>query len=247
MKLASEYTGSIIFYEQAQEHLRIIYSNCNREIECFEREGLAHIKKEFCPNYEAYKFVTEAECIAGGKGALDFVSGKKTLAIPVRNTNQDAHNDRMYELESNRDEEERREREEQREWEEEQQRRADERAAADRAAADRRAAEQQRQADARAAADRAAADRRAAEQQRQADRRAREQREANEREAEERRNAQRRRCRAEALRCYNGCRSEYDTCLRETAPGSIGRSVCSSDRGFCDDSCFSARGQCGPR
>ncbi len=90
-QLASEHGGSIAFYKQAQDNLKVIYSQCNYEIECFNREGLSHIQKDFCPNYALYKFVSKTECLRGGPAVISSISGQPFF---IRNTGQDASNDR---------------------------------------------------------------------------------------------------------------------------------------------------------
>ena len=117
LKLASEYTGSVYFYEQAQKNLRLVYSQCEYKTECFQEDGMKHIKEDFCPRFKEYKFVSETECHRAGQGVLDLVSGKTHIAVPVNNPTQNAHNDRMYELEKERLEleKERAEREDERE------------------------------------------------------------------------------------------------------------------------------------
>ena len=111
LKLASEYTGSIVFYEQAQKNLRTVYSNCKYEKECFQERGMEHIKEGFCPRFAEYKFVSETECHRAGQGVLDLVSGKTHIAVPVNNPNQNAQNEELIELEKQRLEEERKRRE----------------------------------------------------------------------------------------------------------------------------------------
>ena len=96
INLASQYTGSITFFESAQRDLRLVNSQCNYETECFEREGLAHIERQFCPQYEDHNFVSETKCMKAGQGVIDLMTGKKSLAVPIRNPTQDSHNDRMY-------------------------------------------------------------------------------------------------------------------------------------------------------
>ena len=102
LKLASEYTGSIYFYEQAQKNLRLVYSQCEYKKECFQERGMEHIKEGFCPRFSEYKFVSETECHRAGQGIMDLVSGKTHVAVPVNNPTQNAHNDRMYDLERQR-------------------------------------------------------------------------------------------------------------------------------------------------
>ena len=99
LKLASEYTGSIYFYEQAQKNLRTVYSNCKYETECFQEDGMKHIKEDFCPKFAEYKFVSETERHRAGQGILDLVSGETHLAVPVNNPTQNAHNEQMLEVE----------------------------------------------------------------------------------------------------------------------------------------------------
>ena len=117
LKLASEYTGSVYFYEQAQKNLRLVYSQCEYKTECFQEDGMKHIKEDFCPRFKEYKFVSETECHRAGQGVLDLVSGKTHIAVPVNNPNQNAHNEQMLEIEKQRLEleKERAEREERKE------------------------------------------------------------------------------------------------------------------------------------
>ena len=102
LKLASEYTGSIVFYEQAQKKLRLVYSQCEYKTECFQEDGMKHIKEDFCPRFKEYKFVSETECHRAGQGVLDLVSGKTHIAVPVNNPTQNAHNEQMLEVEKER-------------------------------------------------------------------------------------------------------------------------------------------------
>ena len=105
LKLASEYTGSIVFYEQAQKNLRLVYSRCEYKKECFQKEGMEHIKADFCPKFAEYKFVSETECHRAGQGIMDLVSGKTHIAVPVNNPTQNAHNKQMLEVEKQKLEE----------------------------------------------------------------------------------------------------------------------------------------------
>ena len=99
MKLASEYSASVTFFDHAQKNLRKIYSDCSYEKECFETNAFKHIESVLCPLYEDYNFVSKSECERAGQNVMDLVIGNKELAIPIRNTAQDAHNERMYDLE----------------------------------------------------------------------------------------------------------------------------------------------------
>ena len=75
-KLASETEGSRAFYQTAREHLEIIYDQCDREIECFDSESLSHLQKEFCPNYQAYQFTSQSQCLLGGQDVMDLVADR---------------------------------------------------------------------------------------------------------------------------------------------------------------------------
>ena len=99
MKLAGQYTASITFFEKVQKDLRLLNSDCEYKKECFESNGTKHFKEKLCPDFKKYNFVTEKECMRAGKGLMDLVSGKTELAVPIRDKAQQAHNDRMYELE----------------------------------------------------------------------------------------------------------------------------------------------------
>ena len=99
LSLSKEYAASIIFFDQAQKNLRKIYSDCEYDKDCFQKNSETHIKNDFCPKYKEYNFVSESECNRAGKGVRDLVSGEKEISVPIRNTAQEAHNDRMYELE----------------------------------------------------------------------------------------------------------------------------------------------------
>lgn len=99
MSLSKEYAASIVFFDQAQKSLRKIYSDCEYDKDCFNENSETHIKNDFCPKYKEYNFVSESECNRAGQGVRDLVSGENELAVPIRNTAQDSHNNRMYELE----------------------------------------------------------------------------------------------------------------------------------------------------
>ena len=99
MKLASEFDASLVFFNQAQKDLRAINSDCDFDRDCFETEALYHIIDKLCPSYQDYNFISEKECNRAGDKVMDLVLGKIEPSIPIRNTNQDWHNDRMYELE----------------------------------------------------------------------------------------------------------------------------------------------------
>ena len=101
MQLASQYTASITYFNKAQKDLRSIYSDCDYERDCFKDKALKHIG-DLCYNYESYNFVSEKECNQAGQNVMDLVLGDKKLAVPVKNTAQDKHNDRMLELEKER-------------------------------------------------------------------------------------------------------------------------------------------------
>ena len=102
IQMASRYSGSLAFFENAQTNFRKINSDCEYKADCFQRNSEKHLKEELCPNYERFNFVSESECNRAGKEVINLVSGKTELAVPVRNTAQDAHNNRMYELEKER-------------------------------------------------------------------------------------------------------------------------------------------------
>ena len=102
MKLASEYQASVTFFDHAQKNLREIYSLCDYKEDCFKERATEQINQVLCPKYQEYNFVSEKECQRAGQGVIDLVLGKTELAVPIRNTAQDAHNDRMYELEKQR-------------------------------------------------------------------------------------------------------------------------------------------------
>ena len=99
MKLASEFDASLVFFNQAQKDLRAINSDCDFDRDCFETEALYHIIDKLCPSYQDYNFISEKECNRAGDQIMDLVLGKIEPSIPIRNTNQDRHNDRIYELE----------------------------------------------------------------------------------------------------------------------------------------------------
>lgn len=111
MKLASEYSGSLVFYDQAQKDLRTINDLCKYEQTCFENNAGDHFKEKLCPHYEHYSFISENECQRAGQALMDVFLGNVEFGLPVRNTAQDRHNDRMYELERLRLGREKRERE----------------------------------------------------------------------------------------------------------------------------------------
>lgn len=102
VKLASEYSASITFFDHAQKNFRKIYSDCSYEKDCFEDRATDHLELDLCPMYQDYKFVSKTECERAGQSVMDLVLGKTELAVPIRNKRQDAHNDRMYELERER-------------------------------------------------------------------------------------------------------------------------------------------------
>ena len=89
MKLASQYTASPTFFEQAQLNLRIIWSDCDFKKECFKKRALDHLQNDLCPFYQDYNFVSEKECNRAGSGVMDLILGNTELAVPSR----------MYELE----------------------------------------------------------------------------------------------------------------------------------------------------
>ena len=99
LSLSKEYAASIVFFDQAQKSLRKIYSDCEYDKDCFNENSETHIKNDFCPKYKEYNFVSESECNRAGQSVIDLVSGENELAVPIRNTAQDAHNNKMYELE----------------------------------------------------------------------------------------------------------------------------------------------------
>ena len=76
LNLSREYTANIAFFERGQ--------------------------KDLCPKRKDYNFVSESECNRAGQEVITLVSSEKEIAVPIRNTAQDAHNDRMYELEQER-------------------------------------------------------------------------------------------------------------------------------------------------
>ncbi len=102
MKLASEYSANFVFFEQLQKNIRKINSDCNFETKCFEDNSKQYFEKQVCPDFEKHNFVSEKECIRAGQSVMDLVSGKTEFAVPIRDTAQDAHNNRMYELEQKR-------------------------------------------------------------------------------------------------------------------------------------------------
>ena len=102
MKLASQYTASITYFEQAQKDLRKVFSDCNFERDCFEDKASDHIRDNLCIDYQQYQFVSDKECNRAGQGVMDLILGDVEIAVPIRNTAQNKHNDRMYELEKRR-------------------------------------------------------------------------------------------------------------------------------------------------
>ena len=107
MKLASKYGVSVTFFDHAQQNLREIYSLCDYKEDCFREKATEQINEVLCLKYQEYNFVSEKECQRAGQSMIDLTLGKTELAIPIRNTTQDAHNDRMYELEKERIEQDR--------------------------------------------------------------------------------------------------------------------------------------------
>ena len=189
IQLAREYSASVVFFDHAQKNLRKIFSDCEYDQDCFQGKAKIHIEDDLCPKYEDYKFVSEKECKRAGEEVIALVLGNKELAVPIRNTKQDAHNDRMYELDQNRyerDEKWRREEAERQRQEQESLRQA----------------EQQRQERER---------RRQAEQQRQAERQRQEQESRRVSACYQRIDQCKRTCYSDSNKAYNECVRDFQS------------------------------------
>lgn len=60
--LASEYQGNVICLDSLQKNLRLLYSDCDYDVDCFKDESDDYIEDIICTDYKLCGFISVKEC-----------------------------------------------------------------------------------------------------------------------------------------------------------------------------------------